>query len=75
MYKSKNEINSLKKVASVDYDSCIECQSCIGNCPVEAIFMTDKGHAKVSYKDCINCGACIDSCPVNAISSITIELK
>ena len=64
-----------KSVASVNYDSCIECQSCIGNCPVEAIFMTDKGHAKVSYKDCIGCGNCIDSCPVQAISSITIDIN
>ena len=63
----------MRKVSSVKYDDCIECQSCIFSCPVEAIFMTDKGHAKVSYKDCLGCGSCIDACPVHAIQEIELN--
>ena len=53
--------------ASVDTEKCTGCESCVGECPSDAISMAD-GKAVVSEDACIDCGACIDACPVEAIS-------
>lgn len=53
--------------AVVDSDKCTGCESCVGECPSDAISMVD-GKAVVSEDACIDCGACIDACPVEAIS-------
>lgn len=62
----------MKQVASVNYDGCIACETCIGICPVEALYMKN-GHAKVDYRQCIHCGACMDICPVSTIESKEVE--
>ena len=53
--------------AKVDIDACVGCETCVGNCPVEAISMVD-GKAKVDEGTCIECGSCVSVCPVSAIS-------
>ena len=53
--------------AVVDAETCTGCESCVDECPVEAIEMKD-GKAVVNEDDCVDCGACVDACPVEAIS-------
>ena len=53
--------------AEVDSAKCTGCESCVSECPSDAISMVD-GKAVVSEEACIDCGACIDACPVEAIS-------
>jgi len=53
--------------AVVDKDKCTGCESCISDCPSEAIKMVD-GKADIDTQLCIDCGVCVDTCPVGAIS-------
>jgi heterodisulfide reductase subunit A-like polyferredoxin len=53
--------------AQVDKEKCTGCESCVEECPSEAISM-DEGKAKVNPEACIDCGVCIDACPEQAIS-------
>lgn len=52
--------------AKVDEEKCTGCESCVEECPSEAISMAD-GKAKVNDA-CVDCGVCVDACPVEAIS-------
>jgi len=51
----------------IDREKCTGCESCVEECPSEAIKMVD-GKAVVDADACIDCGACVDACPVEAIS-------
>jgi Fe-S-cluster-containing hydrogenase component 2 len=52
--------------AVVDKELCTGCETCVGECPVEAIEMIDgKAHINDS---CVDCGACVEVCPVEAIT-------
>ena len=53
--------------AKVNKDKCTGCETCVEECPSEAIIMAD-GKAKVNIDACIDCGVCVDSCSVEAIS-------
>lgn len=53
--------------AKVDSDKCTGCESCVSECPSEAIAMAN-GKAVVDAEKCIDCGVCVDACPVEAIS-------
>ena len=53
--------------AKVDNEKCTGCESCLGECPSEAINMADS-IACIDADNCIDCGVCVDSCPVEAIS-------
>ena len=47
---------------------CIDCLSCLDECPVGAIKISKKsGKPYISQSECIDCGNCIDICPVKAI--------
>lgn len=47
-------------------EDCIECGSCMAECPEEAI---SEGSPFVIDQDkCLDCGACVDVCPSDAIS-------
>ncbi|MCI6797895.1 MAG: DUF362 domain-containing protein [Treponema sp.] len=47
-------------------DSCTNCGSCEGECPVGAI--SEAANARAIDEDkCISCGACAGTCPSEAI--------
>ncbi len=52
--------------AIVDKEKCTGCESCVADCPSEAISMVDD-KAVVDAGGCIDCGVCVDACPVEAI--------
>ncbi len=52
--------------AKIDKEKCVGCETCVGQCPVEAIKIVD-GKAEVNADDCVSCGACKDACPCEAI--------
>ena len=52
--------------AIVDKEKCTGCESCIPECPSEAIKMADD-KAVVDVDACVDCGVCVDACPVEAI--------
>jgi len=52
--------------AKIDKEKCTGCESCIEECPSEAIKMA--GDKAVIIEDaCIDCGVCVDTCPAEAI--------
>ena len=53
--------------AKVDKEKCTGCETCVEECPSEAIKMVD-GIAKVDSELCTDCGTCVDVCPVEAIN-------
>ncbi len=50
----------------VDKEKCTGCESCVPECPSEAIKMVDD--KAVVNEECIDCGVCVDACPEEAIS-------
>ncbi|HIH40290.1 MAG TPA: 4Fe-4S binding protein, partial [Halobacteria archaeon] len=46
------------------------CETCVDECPVEAISMNDDGIAVIDEDECIDCEACVDVCPNDAISMV-----
>ena len=53
--------------AKVDKEKCTGCETCVPECPSEAITM-EEGKAQVNPESCIDCGVCVDACPEQAIS-------
>jgi len=53
--------------AKVDAEKCSGCETCVDECPSEAINMVD-GKAVVDIEACVDCGVCVDECPEEAIS-------
>jgi len=53
--------------AVVDAGKCTGCESCVGECPSEAIVMNDD-KAVIEADKCVDCGVCVDACPVEAIT-------
>ncbi len=53
--------------AKVDKEKCTGCETCVSECPSEAIKMVDE-KAVVNEETCIDCGVCVDACPEEAIS-------
>ncbi len=52
----------------IDPEKCVGCESCVGNCPVEAI-SKDGDKCKVDAEKCVDCGACESACPTGAIAA------
>jgi ferredoxin len=52
--------------AKVDEEKCTGCETCVAECPSEAISMA-AGKAVVDVENCIDCGVCVDACPEEAI--------
>ncbi len=53
--------------AKVDEEKCTGCESCVEECPSEAIKMVDD-KAVIDDETCTDCGVCVDACPAEAIS-------
>jgi Fe-S-cluster-containing hydrogenase component 2 len=53
--------------AVVDSEKCTGCETCVSECPSEAITMEDE-KAVINAELCVDCGVCVDACPVEAIS-------
>ncbi|MCK4819452.1 4Fe-4S binding protein [bacterium] len=53
--------------AKVDEEQCTGCETCVEECPNEAITLVN-GIARVNAEVCTDCGICVDACPVEAIS-------
>ncbi len=53
--------------AKVDRKKCDGCETCIDECPSEAISMVGE-KAVVNADACVDCGICVDACPQEAIS-------
>jgi len=53
--------------AKVDEEKCNGCESCVEECPSEAISMVDD-KAVVDLETCIDCSVCVDVCPAEAIT-------
>jgi ferredoxin len=51
--------------AIVDEGKCTACETCVDECPAQAILMNEK--AKVDKELCVDCGSCVDVCPSEAI--------
>ena len=51
-----------------DTDLCTACETCIDNCPAEALIMGDRGIPLVNLDYCIGCGVCASGCPEDAIA-------
>jgi len=51
----------------VDKEKCTGCESCVEECPSEAISMIDE-KAEIDLDACADCGVCVDTCPAEAIS-------
>ena len=52
--------------AKVDVTKCTGCETCVSECPSEAISMAES-KAAVNSETCIDCGVCVDACPEEAI--------
>jgi len=52
--------------AKVDEQKCTGCESCVAECPSEAITMAAE-KASVDVENCIDCGVCVDACSEEAI--------
>ena len=53
--------------AKVDKEKCNGCETCVEECPSEAISMVDD-KAVVDLETCVDCGVCVDICPAEAIT-------
>ena len=51
----------------VNTKNCTVCEECQKVCPVDAISIDEKSHAKIDTAKCIGCASCIAACPSHAI--------
>ena len=56
----------------VNQQVCDLCGTCIGVCPVDAIFI-ERLKISIDSDSCINCSACKYVCPVDALSEDMTE--
>jgi len=63
------KIQPLSKDIVVDWNRCIQCGVCVGQCPTAALFVKDKKTMQVDLdpSKCIACELCIKPCPVRCI--------
>ena len=53
-------------IVKVDPEECVGCETCVPECPVEAISMQDE-LAVIDQEKCNQCKTCVEACPVEAI--------
>ncbi len=47
---------------------CVECETCLKKCPMDAISHPEEGKLILNAELCIGCGICASNCPKNAIT-------
>ncbi len=52
---------------TVDKEKCTGCDTCVEECPAEAITLVD-GKAVIDADECTECEACADACEDEAIT-------
>lgn len=62
--KIKGVIDFLKAVPIVNQKKCVQCNSCVDGCPVEAI---DRETKFIDYDKCIDCLCCHELCMSEAV--------
>jgi NAD-dependent dihydropyrimidine dehydrogenase PreA subunit len=65
--KDSTEVDYMPNV-TIDYDTCILCQTCVSICPMGVYVVEDEKVVATNEGDCIVCRACEASCPVEAIT-------
>lgn len=55
-------------IVEVNPDECVGCETCVPECPVDAIAMVDD-KAVIDQDKCTQCQSCVEVCPVEAISA------
>jgi len=68
MISFANLITGRYKMAYKISDACVNCGSCISDCPMDAIIEKDGTHW-IDPEKCTDCSACVGSCPTEAISA------
>lgn len=61
-------------IAEVDNEVCIGCGTCVEDCPIEALRLSDD-KVILDKNLCLGCGLCISSCPNDAISLRSTEFR
>lgn len=51
----------------VNQEMCTGCGTCVEECPVGAMALTDDDVAQIDEDQCIRCGICHDVCPEEAV--------
>jgi Pyruvate/2-oxoacid:ferredoxin oxidoreductase delta subunit len=59
----------------LDMETCVECETCIKKCPMDAISHPEEGKMLINSGICIGCGLCATNCPQNAIEMEKISNK
>ena len=52
----------------IDPEKCTACETCVDECPMEAIAQDGRGKYRIDPELCTDCGSCADVCPEEAIS-------
>ncbi len=64
-------LNDLKirnrKIKNILAKECINCGSCVGICPTNALFFSEKGKVEFNRDLCVKCGKCLDVCPFGIV--------
>lgn len=64
---NSENINSAKRLPSVDYSFCIGCEACSKVCHKDALKMYQHGAVLYQSDACVGCGKCLRVCPMKAI--------
>ena len=51
----------------IDKDTCSGCETCVEECPMDAIIADGRGKYIIISDLCTDCGSCADVCPEEAI--------
>jgi anaerobic carbon-monoxide dehydrogenase iron sulfur subunit len=63
----KSAIHILTRESSFDMQVCEQCQTCVGECPTQALTINAQGVVMLNKKLCIGCYACVAVCPTNTM--------
>ncbi len=65
------KIEPFSKEIVVNWEKCIQCGVCVGQCPTLALYVKDRKTMKIDFDQakCIACELCIRPCPVRAIEA------